>query len=55
MSSPIENAIHYCLECHLYYNQRITIFNELINMIIQINIETLLIRNDTYTDNTNSK
>jgi hypothetical protein len=29
--------------------------NDLINMNIEINIETLLFGNDTYTDHTNSK
>jgi hypothetical protein len=54
--SPIEDAIHYFLECQLYNNQRISLFNDLINMNIEINIETLLFGNDTYnTDHTNSK
>ena len=35
--------------------QRISLFNDLINMNIEINIETLLFGNDTYTDHTNSK
>ena len=38
----------------LYNNQRISLFNNLINMNIEINIETLLFGNDTYTDHTNS-
>ena len=25
--SPIEDAIHFLLECQLYYNQRISLFN----------------------------
>ena len=47
--SLIEDAIHYLLECQLYYNQRISLslLNDLINMNIQINIETLLFENDT--------
>ena len=49
--SPIEDTIHFHLECQLYYNQRISLLNELINM----NIETLLFGNDSYTDQTNSK
>ena len=53
--SPIEDAIHYLLECQLYNNQRILLFNDLINMNIEINIETLLFGNDTYTDHINSK
>ena len=53
--SPNEDAIHFHLECQLYYNQRISLFNDLINMNIEINIETLLFGNDTYTDHTNSK
>ena len=40
--SPIEDAIHYLLKCKLYYNQRISLFIDLINMHIRINIETLL-------------
>ena len=48
---PIEDAIHFLLECQLYYNQRISLLNELINM----NIETLSFGNDSYTDQTNSK
>jgi hypothetical protein len=40
--SPIEDAIHYLLKCQLYYNQRISLFNDLIIMHIRINIETLL-------------
>ena len=52
-SSPIEDAIHYLLECQLYNNQRILLFNDLINMNIEINIETLLFGNNT--DHTNSK
>jgi hypothetical protein len=52
--SPIEDAIHYLLECQLYKNQRILLFNDLINMNIEINIETLLFGNDTNTDQTNS-
>ena len=39
----------------LYNNQRISLFNDLINMNIEINIETLLFGNDTYTDQTNPK
>jgi hypothetical protein len=50
---PIEDVIHYLLEFQLYYNQRISIFKDLINMNIEINIETLLFGNDTYTDQTN--
>ena len=42
------------LKSYLYYNQRISLFNDLINMNIQINIETLLFGNDTNTDQTNS-
>ena len=53
--SPIEDAIHFLLECQLYYNQRISLFNDLINMNIEINIETLLFGNNTYTDQTISK
>ena len=53
--SPIEDAIHYLLECQLCYNQRISLFNDLNNMNIEINIETLLFGNDTYTDHTNQK
>ena len=47
--SLIEDAIHYLLECKLYYNQRISLslLNDLINMNIQINIETLLFEKDT--------
>ena len=52
--SPIEDAIHLLLECQLYYNQRISLINDLINMYIEINIETLLFGNDTYADQTNS-
>ena len=54
--SLIEDAMHYLLECKLYYNQRISLslLNDLINMNIQINIETLLFGNDTNTDQTNS-
>ena len=56
LRSPIEDAIHYFLECQLYNNQKISLFNDLINMNIEINIETLLFGNDTYnTDHTNSK
>jgi hypothetical protein len=36
---PIEDVIHYLLEFQLYYNQRISIFKDLINMNIEINIE----------------
>jgi hypothetical protein len=43
--SPIEDAIHYLLECQLYYNQGISLFNDLINMNIEINIEALLFGN----------
>jgi hypothetical protein len=44
--------------CHslplLYNNQRISLINDLINMNIEINIETPLFENDTYSDQTNS-
>jgi hypothetical protein len=49
------DAIHFLLEFKLYYNQSISLFNDLMNMNIDINIETLLFGNDTYTDQTNSK
>jgi hypothetical protein len=52
--SPIEDAIHFLLKWQLYYNQRISLFNDLINMNIEINIETLLLGQDTYIDQTNS-
>ena len=42
------------LKSYLYYNLRISLFSDLINMNIQINIETLLFGNDTNTDQTNS-
>ena len=50
----IGDAIHFLLECQLYNNQRISLFNNLIIMNIEINIETPLFANDTYTDHTNS-
>ena len=53
--SHIEDATHFLLECQLYYEQRISLFNTLINMNTEINIETLLFGNDTYTDQANSK
>ena len=53
--SPIEDDIHYLLEYQLYYNQRISLFNDLLNMNIQHNIETLMFGNDTHNDLTNSK
>ena len=46
--------LEYLLECQLYYNQRIPLFNDLLNMNIQHNIETLMFENDTYSDQTNS-
>ena len=42
----IIDAIHFLLECQLYYKQRISLFNDLMNIIIEINIETLLFGND---------
>jgi hypothetical protein len=48
----LKDAIIYLLEWQLYNNQRILLFNDLINMNIEINIETLLFRIDTYTDHT---
>jgi hypothetical protein len=47
--------LEYLLECQLYYNQRIPLFNDLLNMNIQHNIETLMFGNDTHNDLTNSK
>ena len=49
------DAIHFLLEFKLYYNQSISLFNDLMHINIDINIETLLFGNDTYTDQTNSK
>jgi len=39
--------LEYFLEYELYYIKRISIFNDLINMNIQINIESPLIGNNT--------
>ena len=50
--SPID--IHYLLKCQLYYNGRISLFNDLINFNVHINIETLLFGIDAYNDQTNS-
>jgi hypothetical protein len=47
--------LEYLLECQLYYNQRIPLFNDLLNMNIQHNIETVIFGNDTHNDLTNSK
>lgn len=41
----IEDAIHYLLECQLYYNQILSLSKDLINTNIQITIETLLFGN----------
>lgn len=52
-NAPLEDVIHYLLECPLYLNERVRLFSS-INENDQ-NIEVLLFGNDDYDDKTNSK
>jgi len=49
---PLEDAIHYLLECHLYVNARMQLFMNITSYTV-ISIETLLFGTDNLTDENN--